>query len=63
MADFDWREVLETYEYPKRPCDTNCVDGCPARPSCPLFQAWYRQTKRDAKKQAKNKEQKWQVKS
>ena len=35
-----WSEILDNYGYPKRPCDTKCVDGCSRRPSCPLYTAW-----------------------
>ena len=44
----EWLEVLANYEYPKRPCDTKCIDGCPARPDCELFQAWRSQIEQDA---------------
>ena len=51
----NWEEenrlkTLENYSYPKRPCDTNCVDGCIARPSCPLYTAWEYQRENDKKK-------------
>lgn len=46
--DVEWMKALKAYDYPKRPCDTKCGDGCPARPSCPLYRAWEYQTKKDA---------------
>lgn len=50
----DWIEVLKNYDYPKRPCDGSCMDGCPARPDCPLFNAWQRQTEIDAREKERN---------
>ena len=44
------KRMLDNYGYPKRPCDTHCFDGCPARPSCPLYQMWEGQIKADKKK-------------
>lgn len=45
----DWLVILKNYGYPKRPCDTNCTDGCPARADCPLYKQWRNQTEADAK--------------
>lgn len=49
----DWEAILKNYGYPKRPCDTNCVDGCLARPDCPLYRAWCNQIEQDAKEKRK----------
>ena len=46
------KRMLNNYDYPKRPCDTKCFDGCPARPSCPLFRTWESYIK--AEKKIKN---------
>ena len=38
----EWDLILKAYKFPERPCDTRCLDDCPARPDCPLFTAWKR---------------------
>jgi len=49
----DWIKILKNYGYPKRPCDTKCTDGCPARPDCSLFRQWQNQIEIDAKEKRK----------
>jgi len=44
------REILDFYGYPKRPCDTLCLDGCPAKLDCPLYKAWEKEIKADETK-------------
>lgn len=42
-------EMLTSYGYPKRPCDTSCIEGCKARANCPLYRAWCIQTEIDTR--------------
>jgi len=42
--------VLDSYGYPEKPCNTNCVDACPDRLDCPLFLAWKQRIARDKEK-------------
>ena len=46
----DWDAILKNYDYPKRPCDSKCVDNCPARSDCPLYQIWLFKIKKEKKK-------------
>jgi len=54
IPEDDWNKTLDNYEYPKRPCDTNCFDDCPGRITCPMFTAWERRTEKDKEKENKN---------
>ena len=44
-----WIKILDRYDYPLRPCDTSCMDGCFSRPSCPLYTAWEKRKSMETK--------------
>jgi len=50
MNDVIWNEILDKYDYPKRPCDTKCIKICFDRDDCPLFQAWKQRIAADKEK-------------
>lgn len=47
MKDKIWTTILDSYDYPERPCDTECKETCDGRTDCPLYFAWMQRTAED----------------